>query len=461
MKHLLLFLILAYQLGAQVTGVTFDNISYSSWRMKMTVSSGNYTEVRFYYSVAPLSCTTVTAGVMIESKMYKVGLRDPLNYPYINTSGKVPDTLYNVCVQTLTGGTWTSAPMVQVRTLPAPAGIGYRMPPHAKMVDTSYPADLTDTNFTETHAVSADCTSFYSEFGAAVARQLTKNTIITLPLNACTGTLYLDQTPPDVKSLTGASIGGDGSITVTAHGWSDNQAITLARSSDYNGDIPNGILRIDGNNPPATRHHDGRLYYVKVKDANSFFLCATPPSQGGTNLALTSAGTGTFFLAAYPRQLKWIIVRTSTPDDQFVPVGVSLGAAGGLAWLPKMATFTNAILANRFRDGNQIISFRDSNNDGRRQSLLANVRFVGIVWTVADDPASHTTTDPLPWGFFLAYPPSLSGIIIDRCVFKTPSIQQRVYTVLSFQGIGNAVVHSWFDKTMAWFFPTNEGSVHQ
>ena len=461
MKHLLLFLALAYQLGAQVTGVTFDNISYSSWRMKMTVSSGNYSAARFYYSVAPLSCTTVTAGVMIESVMYQYGLRDPLNYPYLNTSGKVPNTLYNVCVQTYTSGTWTSAPMVQVRTLPAPAGVGYRIPPHAKMVDTSYPADLSNATFTETHAVSADCSTFYSEFAAAVARQQTKNTIITLPLTTCTGTVYLDQTPPDVKAPTGAAIGGDGSITINAHGWSDNQAITIARTSDYNGDIPGGIVRVDGTSPPASRHHDGRLYYVKAKDANSFFLCAKPPSQGGTPIVLTSGGTGTFNLAAYPRQLKWIIVRTVTPDDQFVPVGVSIGAMGGLAWLPKMATFTNAILANRYANGNQIISFRDSSNDARRQSLLANVRFVGIRWTVADDPASRTTTDPSPWGFFLAFTPSLSGIIIDRCVFMTPTIHQRVYTALAFQGIGNAVVHSWFDKTIAFFFPTNEGSVHQ
>jgi len=457
MKQLFLFFGLALAASAAVTGVTADNISYSSWRLRLT-GGGAYGAARFYFSVAPLSCLTVTAGVKLESIPYENGLKAPNTaYATMDTSGKVPDTLYNVCVQTNTSGTWTYGPMIQVRTLPAPR-MGYRIPPHALKVDTSYPADLTDSAVTVTATVTSNCSSFLTEFNAAIARQATKNTIILLPLTTCQGTVTLDQTPVDVKVLAGGDVQGDGSLYVFAHGWSDNQAVIVARSGDYSGATPYGIIRIQGDNPPGSERPDGRLYYARVKDANTVFLCEKPPSQGGTNITLSSAGTGTYYVMAYPRALKWIIIRTVTPDDQFVPPGVSLGALGGTAWIPKMAKFTNPI-ANHSYTGRPIIEFIDANQDAKRQSVLANIRFIGIVWTVADDPVSYTTVDPPSWNFFLSPQPTQQNIIIDRCIFMTPSIQQRVYTAFKFQGLNSAVVHSIFDKTINFFFPKNEGGV--
>jgi hypothetical protein len=459
MTKLWLFFGLSVCALGQVTSVSaVDQISYSSWRMKLAVSGGNYDAARFYYSVAPLSCTTVTGGVLIESIPYSVGIHDSGgNYVYMDTAGKVPNTLYNVCVQTRTSGSWTSAPMIQVKTLPAPK-LGYRVPPRAIKVDTSYPSDINDGSFTTTVTVTPDCSSFLAEFNAAIARQQTRNTIINLPLTTCQGTVYFDQTPVDVKTPRGTDVQGDGSLTVTGHGWSDNQAVIVARSGDYAGNTPIGIIRIQGDNPPGSERPDGRMYYVRRKDANNIFLCAKPPSQGGTNIVLSSGGTGTFFLAAWPRPLKWIIIRTPTPDDQFVPVGVSVGAMGGMAWLPKMARFTNSI-NNHAKGALPTIGFIDSSGDGRRQSMLANIRFVGIAWTVPDDPKSNTTIDPPVWDAAMRLQSTQQNIYLDRCIFMTPSMHQRVFTELVFQGAYNAVIHSYFDKTINYFFPENEGGI--
>ena len=94
--------------------------------------------------------------------------------------------------------------------------------------------------------------------------------------------------------------------------------------------------------------------------------------------------------------------------------------------------------------------------------MLAKVRFIGITFTVTDDNASYTTSDPPAWPFFLNLQGTMQDIIVDRCAFLTPSLQQRVYTMLNFNGKNISVVHSYIDKTIAYFFPENDsGGVHQ
>src|SRR3982750_3788638 len=61
MTKLWLFFGLSVCALGQVASVSaVDQISYSSWRMKLAVSGGDSDAARFYYSVAPLACTTVT-----------------------------------------------------------------------------------------------------------------------------------------------------------------------------------------------------------------------------------------------------------------------------------------------------------------------------------------------------------------------------------------------------------------
>src|SRR3982750_4119074 len=116
MTKLWLFFGLTISALGQVASVSaVDQISYSSWRMKLAVSGGNYDAARFYYSVAPLSCTTVTAGVLIESIPYAVGIHDSGgSYVYMDTAGKGANTTYKLGVKKRTRGSWAPAPLLQV-----------------------------------------------------------------------------------------------------------------------------------------------------------------------------------------------------------------------------------------------------------------------------------------------------------------------------------------------------------
>lgn len=449
MKATLLCLLCALSAQAQtkLLDVWFDHITSTSFRAHLITTGEGFGAAQIHYALPPYDCTQpydpTTNPYYWDGNLYGSGIRDPYNDAYIDSAGKVPDTTYNVCVSINVSGTWVYAPIRQVHTLSAPGG-GYRLPDRATRVNTDYPSDLATNTVSVT--VAADCTDFYSQFSAAIARQASQNTVLSLPTGRhCNGTVALDQVPTDVRVFNSTNINPEGSMHVVGHGWNTGQALVFGRK-DYSADVPNGLT-------PTT---DGRLYYVQRVDADNFYVAAdkTPDSP---RLRLTPNGSGAFNVVAYPRALHWIIVRTATPDDQFAPPGVSLGS---LAWLPKMAYFTNAAV-NHCYTCNPIISFRDTNNDVRRQSLLSHLRFIGIVWTVEDDLASYTTSDPPAWNFFLNLQGTMQEIIIDRCVFMTPSLQQRVYTVLNWNGINTAVIHSYFDKTIAYFFPLNTAGVHQ
>jgi len=454
MKKALLLLFLPVLLSATVvTDVWFSDVGSTTFNAHIVTDGGGFGAVELFYAIPPNDCWLPTGGGNTrywDGDLYYFGVKDPYQDSYISSSGKAPDTTYNVCIEVyVNNSTWVRGPTKQVHMKSAPGG-GYRLPDHATRIGTSYPSDLASN--TDTFSVAPDCSDFSTQFDAAVTRQQTRNTVLNLPVGKhCTGTVYLSQTPRDVKGLNATNINPDGSMKIPGHGWVTGQAILFGRK-DYSGDIPNGLAKF------GVDSSDGRLYYIQTKagDPDNFWVYANPPRTGDVPLTLSPDGNN-FNLVAYPRQLKWIIIRTATPDDQFAPLGVSLGS---LNWLPKMAYFTNPS-ANHYLHGNPILNFLDPGNDLRRQSMLAKIRFVGINWTVEDDPGSYTAEDPPAWYFFLDIQPTMQDIIIDRCVFMTPSQQQRVYTMLNWNGINSAVIHSYIDKGISFFFPRNTGSVHQ
>jgi hypothetical protein len=76
---------------------------------------------------------------------------------------------------------------------------------------------------------------------------------------------------------------GDHSITLSSHGWLDNQAVILGRTG--NSDVPNGIAH------PDFEGADARLYYVKRKDANNFWLYDKPLTKGGKLVPVSPNGS--------------------------------------------------------------------------------------------------------------------------------------------------------------------------
>jgi hypothetical protein len=441
MKRLLLFFLpcLASAVPA-LTNLTFDHITYSSWQMHLNSSEG-YDALRMLYSIPPVACANpATAGVTTEQNIAGGGGAGLLR---MDTSGKTPNTLYNVCPQVLQAGVWYGTITKQVRTAPALA-VGYTFPPHAAMVNTAYPAEIVSGANTDTYTVptSTGCATFHACMNTAVANVLTRNAIINLPVgqaNTILGPQYIDQTWPDEVFIPNTQVNAsDGSITRTSHGWLDNQAVVLARTSDAN--VPNGVVFTDfvGN--------DGRLYYVKRKDANSFWLYDAPLTKGGKKLNLSPNGSLNFHMAAYPRQIKNIVVRTATPDSQIAAPGTALG---GMQWNAKLAWFTNTT-ANRCKGCAALMTFGKA-GDTFFQSLAANMTFVGLALTVQDDAVSIGEVDPNPWDLLIGFGVTTQNIIFDRCSLFLPSNGQRSYTVLNLAGINNAFVNNWMDSSLHAF----------
>src|SRR3982750_2350412 len=203
MKATLLCLLCALSAQAQtkLLDVWFDHITSTSFRAHLITTGEGFGAAQIHYALPPYDCTQpydpTTNPYYWDGNLYGSGIRDPYNDAYIDSAGKVPDTTYNVCVSINVSGTWVYAPIRQVHTLSAPGG-GYRLPDRATRVNTDYPSDLATNTVSVT--VAADCTDFYSQFSAAIARQASQNTVLSLPTGRhCNGTVALDQVPTDVR----------------------------------------------------------------------------------------------------------------------------------------------------------------------------------------------------------------------------------------------------------------------
>jgi hypothetical protein len=445
MKRLLLFwAVAALSRAATLSTLTFDHVTFSSWQMHVNVS-GSYDGMRMLYSISPAPCSDPAgAGVTTEQNTLGGGGTGAAK---LDTSGKTGNTKYNVCLQTLSGGTWTTGISGVVTTAP-PLAAGYLIPPHAATVNTSYPADIVSNTNTDVYTVptSSGCATFHDCMNQAVANVGTRNAVINLPVgqaNTQTGPVYIDQTWPDERLVSNASVNaGDHSITLSSHGWLDNQAVILGRTG--NSDVPNGIIHTDFEGA------DGRLYYVKRKDANNFWLYDKPLTKGGKLVPVSPNGANNFKMVAYPRSVKNIIVRTATPDSQFAAPGSALG---GMQWNSKMAWMTNTA-ANRCRTCTPLLNFGTA-GDSFPQSLATNITFVGIAFTVEDDPVAKGEIDPAPWNFLVRMQQSTQNIIFDRCSLFMPSASQRPYTVLNLAGVNNAFINSWFDSSLHAYHAKN------
>ena len=226
MRKLLFLLSLGVLSHAQtVMQVSFDHISYSSWQTHINASQ-NINQMRLLTAVAPTSCVNpATSGVLTEAWMNNGG-GSGQNLK-MNTSGKTPDTLYNVCPQILVSGTWYGGATRQVRTLSKPGG-SFVIPPHAAMVNTAYPTDIVNGTYTTTTSSCANLKADLNNAVAAATGGSSHNTVITLPAgqsNGCTSTLYIDNVWGDELTINNSAINSDGSINIPSHRWNDGQAL--------------------------------------------------------------------------------------------------------------------------------------------------------------------------------------------------------------------------------------------
>ncbi len=205
--------------------------------------------------------------------------------------------------------------------------------------------------------------------------------------------------------------------------------------------IPNGyqlMFKSTGDLPAPLKPNT--LYQV-VSSGTTFSLAG---------VTLTNAGSGTIsavdpggspaarqYIVGYPRRLHPLIIRTSTPDNQFTPAGVRTNPA----WQRAMATLKLATVNANHQ--NVIFGFG---------LLAADIRFVGIEFTHGDNSAeAKTTTDPQPWYGLIVTNPDVSDIVIDRCYLHGLGYPNRLYrAVADYDGHNMGIVNSYLSNLDYW-----------
>lgn len=449
-----------------VTSISFDNVSHGSARVWFgwTGSNPNYARIR--YIASPGTCTGGTGGTVeihVSNGFSGFGLNvwDNTQTSTMELGGLTPGTTYQICPElSLDNSTWSTASGATMTTLAAPAvDPAYPNPPST--FDTSYPD--TSTGYT-TISVASDCSDLQSDINTAIAGQSqTQGYILSIaPGTTCSGSFHFPSQDraqsADVLNFTSSNVatGASSSITITNHGFTEGQPIVFG---GYYGTFPASTSCPDALNG-GNRHGivSGFIYYAHYVNNNTFQVyCGAPAgSPGAVQMVFTDQGSvsGIANLQVAPAisSMKWIIIRTSTPDAQFTPQGVRTGPQ----WASKMPV---VMLPASSVPSDQIalyghptspILMNVAGTDNGAANIIHQIRFVGLEFTGPDYAGAHNSIDPSHWHGLINVPTQDQTIIFDRCYVHGPTLPQRIHRAMFWDGAYTAVIDSYFDNLTYW-----------
>lgn len=424
----------AFAQAPTVTLTGTDGLSHSVVRLGFDASASfNYARVR--YAVSPAVCTTGTGGSLQpfeKGGTYYTGVK-------IIVAGLTPATTYNLCPEISADGvTWSSGVGVTITTLPLPA-VHPALPIPPATFDTSYP----DTSSYASYTVASDCSDIGTAYTAALARQATQGTVISIPAGTvCNyGNYQFAGKPPDVQTwlpanvnVTANTIALGGTPTLT-----ENQRVVFGRSYATLVSYPASTSCEFGNGIVS-----GQVYYVHVVDSTTNTI-QLKCGDDATTMVFTTQGANNsqgFYWAPFPRLLQYIIVRSATPDAQLPPEHTRITPA----WQSKMASFVSP-LSNL-----GVLNFTSTvlmfgNDDGNYENMVSCIRIgPGIEVTTADSPEAHTASDPLTWFNLIVSYPNDSNIIFDRDYIHGQGTPNRITRGWFWDGANVALVDSYLDR---------------
>jgi hypothetical protein len=499
----MIFLLLAAQVAfAQpvVSNISTVRVSHSTVTLKFDTSSvGAHVRVRYGLTTAYEGAGSFPdSGIQFMTTQWDL---NPSRWVETRIGGLKAGTTYQFCPQVSTDKTvWSTCVNHTVTTDPLPAGPHPAYPISPTPVDTGRP----NTSGYTVRAVASNCSDLQTHINAAAANLLVNGSIITIPAGTiCTGN-YTLKAPPGVKTFSTANVNTlTNRITVTAHGFSDND-----------------VVKISAGQPPGSVGHDmfrqhrgfawGNLYYARVIDANTIQLADTSggpakpfttttftasgatisvpngrhvpingntvqvvttgtlPSplavnttyyvvsasasgrtfqlsatSGGAAITTSDAGSGVHSIAdqggggsflKWPPTANYIVIRTATPDSQFVPEGVRVTPE----FQPKMATI---------RTSNRAVPALSAND------LASNYRFEGIEFTHTDTATAEiaTTINPQHFLYLIHLQRTTGNIILDRCYIHGLGFPNRITRAIpEFNGANSAIINSYWEKLDYW-----------
>lgn len=453
-KLLICFSLMVLSLRAQaptVSNVTFDGVSHSVVRVVFTASAKFYW-LRARFIATPSTCTGGTGGI-VQGNSYNASNNVSLHQGVGNTvvvGGLAPNTSYQICPEISSDFVnWSSGAGGTVTTLPVPA-THPTLPTPPLTFNSNYPDTTGYANIT----IAGDCHDFIPQLNSAIANQMANGAVINLPAGqTCTNGPYnVTQRSPDVTVFGSSAVNtSQNSISSPGHGFSEGNGVIFGTTY---GCLPGSLTGL-ASGANCTQYGPliaGALYYVHVLDANTIQIYSgAPQASGGILCSLPDGGNGTEYFVHWPRPLKWIVIRTSTPDNQFAPVKTRVNPA----WGPKMA---NLQLAPLYKQGvlNRYVLMSVSDSDGHNMGMTANIRFVGVEFSYADAPLSRSSSDPIPWPAMVRVNSYNQSIIFDRCWFHNPGTPSRVFTAIYWDGMDVGIIDSYLDG-LEYFKPVYSG----
>ena len=423
-----------------VSNIKFDGVGHSAVRVTFS-ASGSFYWLRTRYIALPGSCTDGVSGLVQGSSYsnFGSGSLHSGDGNKIVVGGLAPNTTYQVCPEISADfSQWSSGVGATVTTAVLPSQQHPALPAPPNTFNTDYPSTVGYNTVT----VSSDCSDLMPLIDSAVENQLSNGTVINIPAGTvCTGTYNVSRRAPDAVTFSPSAVSPSGNtINVNNHSFSEGQGIVFGVSYGcLPGSLTNMVLNDCHKSGPII---SGQLYYVHVTDANNIQVYSgAAKNAGGTLCLLPDGGNGTEYFVKWPRPLKWIVIRTSTPDMQFTPEHVRTSPV----WKPKMAVLQAPASAMAGSiTANTLMSVGDF--DGNNMAMTANIRFVGLEFTYKGNPAAATSSDPLPWYTLFATVQTDSNIIVDRCYFHGLGTPNRVYNAIAWDGMDVAIVDSYLDN---------------
>ena len=434
-----------------VSNVTADNISHSDALIHFNVANGPWGWLRLRWAVAPAACSNGKGGTVVATA-YNGGAGFVQSQPkmVVILAGLPANSTINVCPELSKDYKyWSQGASGEVRTLPLPDPHP-ALPelPHAKAPDYPDTKNFATWTVGETH--NPDCGTLYSCYKAAIDAQASHGTVIQIKAGTkIVGRTWVDNTPPDVKAFNAGAVDvASSTITYPGHGYQEGQGLVFATSFSGLPGYPQTPGKCDGINY-------GLIYYVHNPSANKFQLtCDKPASKEGPAMHFRSPAAGsTLRMAAYPRKLYPIVIRTTTPDSELPPPGTRISPE----WRSKLATLeADAPLTvapytgNGFK--NQAASttvFSFGNIDGNVHPMVANTWLVGLE-LVTGDNSKVKSDDPEPWAALISLPISSSDNYVDRCYIHGRGYPNRITTAIWWDGRNNGFLNSYFDKLDYW-----------
>lgn len=469
--------------GPAVTAISYDSLSHSTVRINFkTTSPWTQGHIRYIDTTTNPGgvCTDGTSGVVQSnlasngSATFGSGAYGP--YYQLVVGGLTPGHTYSFCpeVNGSRGAAYSTGGPALTITMPSLPTVHPAPPIAPNTFSTDYPIDI--SSYTSVTLGSGSCThGFHDCLYAALQNQATNGSIINIPAGTDASTIGsvgpwsgegVWPNSPDLVTFASSDVNtSTNTITHAGHGFNEgDQAIFGVSYGCLPGNAtanPSNCNAGGNNNPvPFPR---GVPFRIHVVDANRFqvYQCPGPTNQTGSScsvsqgtvISFADAGNGGMRYVKYPRQLHWVIVRTATPDSQFVPPGSRVQGppdANGVPtrptqWVSKMGNIQARLNAA------PMIGLGDQNTD----PMTANVRFVGLHFSFTDTTEASASGDPFSGGAFLVTDINTQNIIFDRCYFDAPETPFRMGVGFVWNGVNTAWLGNYIVGLEGWHQTTS------